>query len=50
VTPLSGRDGEQYEVAGIMIGVGVVLWVITWFINRGFYAERTYVKDPADLE
>ncbi|MGH1565635.1 APC family permease [Mumia sp. DW29H23] len=50
VTPLSGRDGEQYVVAGIMIGVGVVLWVITWFINRAFYAERTYVKDPAELE
>ncbi|KAA1420015.1 APC family permease [Mumia zhuanghuii] len=50
VTPLSGRDVEQYEVAGLMLGVGVVLWVITWVVNRAFFGERTYVKDPADLE
>ena len=50
VTPLSGRDAEQYEVAGLMLGLGVVLWVITWIINRAFYAERTYVKDPAELD
>ncbi|MDD9349152.1 APC family permease [Mumia sp.] len=50
VTPLSGRDTEQYEVAGLLLGLGVVLWVITWIINRAFYAERTYVKDPAELD
>ncbi|WP_370614190.1 APC family permease [Mumia sp. Pv 4-285] len=50
VTPLSGRDAEQYEVAGLMLGIGVVLWAITWVINRAFFGERTYVKDPADLE
>ena len=32
VTPLSGRDNEQYVVAGLMLAIGVVLWAI----NRVF--------------
>jgi basic amino acid/polyamine antiporter, APA family len=29
VTPASGRDGEQYQVAAILLVVGVVLWGLT---------------------
>jgi APA family basic amino acid/polyamine antiporter len=29
VTPASGRDGEQYEVAGILLAIGVLLWGAT---------------------
>ncbi|WP_262852765.1 APC family permease [Mumia quercus] len=50
VTPLSGRPGEQYEVAGLLLGIGVVLWAITWFVNRAAYGAKTYVKDPGELE
>ena len=49
VTPLSGRAQPQYEVAGILLAIGVVLWAITWFANRALRAQRTFVKDPDDL-
>ena len=32
--PWTGRDPVQYKIAGILIGIGVVLWVVTVFINR----------------
>ncbi|WP_167003041.1 APC family permease [Mumia sp. ZJ430] len=50
VTPLSGRPAEQYEVAGLLLGIGVVLWAITWVVNRAAYGAKTYVKDPSELE
>jgi amino acid transporter len=42
VGPWTGRDPVQYKVAGVLIGIGVVLWVVTVLINRA-----TGVK-PAD--
>ena len=30
----TGRDPVQYKVAGILIGIGVVLWVVTVLVNR----------------
>ena len=50
VTPLSGRDGEQYEVAGLLLALGIILWAITWFANRALRGQRTFVKDPTDLD
>ena len=32
--PWTGRDPVQYKVAGVLIGIGVVLWVVTILINR----------------
>ena len=32
--PWTGRDPVQYEIAGYLIGIGVVLWVVTVLINR----------------
>ena len=32
--PWTGRDPVQYSVAGVLIGIGVVLWVVTVLINR----------------
>jgi APA family basic amino acid/polyamine antiporter len=32
--PWTGRDPVQYKVAGVLIGIGVVLWVVTVLINR----------------
>ncbi len=49
VTPLSGRAQNQYEVAGVLLAIGVLLWAITWFANRALRAQRTFVRDPTDL-
>lgn len=34
VGPWTGRDPVQYKIAGVLLAIGVVLWVITLFINR----------------
>ncbi|MGY1615864.1 APC family permease [Geodermatophilus sp. SYSU D00691] len=33
-TPWAGRPAEQYRIAGILLGIGVVLWVVTVLANR----------------
>jgi hypothetical protein len=33
-TPWAGRPGEQYRIAGILLGIGVLLWVVTVLVNR----------------
>ena len=35
---------------GVLIAVGIGLWLITWLINRAIYARKTYLKDPSDLD
>ncbi|MGO1973051.1 MAG: APC family permease [Propionibacteriaceae bacterium] len=50
VGPWTGRDPEQYKIAGVLLAIGVVLWVVTWLINRGLYARKTYIKDPSDFD
>ena len=40
VGPWTGRDTAQYTIAGILIGIGVVLWLVTWLINRSIRARR----------
>ncbi len=32
--PWTGRDPIQYRIAGVLIGIGVVLWFVTVMINR----------------
>jgi basic amino acid/polyamine antiporter, APA family len=32
--PWTGRNPEQYSIAGVLLAIGVVLWVITVMINR----------------
>jgi amino acid transporter len=32
--PWTGRDPVQYKIAGVLIGIGIVLWVVTVWINR----------------
>ena len=45
------RTGDrQYKVAGILIAIGIVLWVLTWLINRALYGRKTYLKNPEALE
>ncbi len=50
VGPWTGRDPSQYTIAGILIAIGIGLWVITFVVNRAIYGHKTYLKDPAALE
>ena len=40
----------QYAIAGVLIAIGVALWLITWLINRAIYSRKTYLKDPSELD
>ena len=44
--PWTGRDPVQYKVAGVLIGIGIVLWVVTIFVNRatGLAADEPDVR------
>jgi amino acid transporter len=33
-TPWAGRPGVQYQIAGILLAIGVVLWMVTLLLNR----------------
>jgi APA family basic amino acid/polyamine antiporter len=32
--PWVGRNIIQYQIAGGLMAIGVILWLITWLINR----------------
>jgi amino acid transporter len=47
------RDSDdyiQYRIAGLLLGLGVVLWAITWLTNRGVRAKSTGFRDIDHLE
>jgi len=46
VTPLSGRPQAQYLVAGALVLLGIVLWVITIIINKRLGIRPTRLSDP----
>lgn len=50
VGPWTGRDTNQYTIAGILLGIGVVLWLVTFLVNRAIYSRRTFMADPEALE
>lgn len=41
--PWTGRDVVQYQIAGALLAIGVVLWLLTVLINR---ATGTQVTEP----
>ena len=45
VGPWTDRDTVQYEIAGGLIGIGVMLWLLTWLWNRGARAKKTGFRD-----
>ncbi|MCM4075979.1 APC family permease [Paractinoplanes hotanensis] len=47
-SPLSGRDAGDYRIAGILLVIGVVLWLVTWLYNRNVRHEETTI-DPTNL-
>ncbi len=50
VGPWTGRDTNQYTIAGILLGIGVALWLLTFLINRAIYGRRTFMAHPEALE
>ncbi len=49
VGPWTDRDTVEYEIAGAMIALGIVLWLLTWLTNRGVRAKKTGFRDPDQL-
>ncbi|CAM3171704.1 APC family permease [Stackebrandtia soli] len=47
VGPWSGRDPLQYQIAGILLAVGVVLWAVTYF-GQKMTADRETVDISKD--
>ncbi|MFC3299999.1 amino acid permease [Arthrobacter agilis] len=45
--PWVGRDAVQYQIAGSLMAIGVVLWLITWLINR---RTNTQAGDLSSLD
>ncbi|KAB2939696.1 MAG: APC family permease [Hyphomicrobium sp.] len=43
VGPWTGRDPQQYVIAGVLLSIGVVLWGVTMAINR---ATGVNVEEP----
>jgi amino acid transporter len=48
-SPLSGRSGADYRVAGVLLVIGVVLWLATFLTNRYILHQHT-TMDPAKLK
>jgi amino acid transporter len=47
------RDPEQqtqYKVAAWLLAVGVILWLVTWFYNRGARAKKTAFRNVEELD
>ena len=49
VTPLSGRPGKQYLLAGILVVIGVVLFGVTLLINKQLGIKQKGITDPTHL-
>ncbi|HEX8631600.1 MAG TPA: APC family permease [Catenuloplanes sp.] len=47
-SPLSGRAATDYQVAGVLLVIGVVLWAITYAVNR-FVLHQDTTLDPTHL-
>jgi amino acid transporter len=48
VTPLSGRDGQQYEIAGLLLLVGLVLSLPVYLYRRA-QGEDATIDDAGDI-
>jgi len=48
VTPLA-QPIENYAIAGGLLAIGLLLYLITWIYNRAIRARRTRFRHPEDL-
>ncbi|WP_139981130.1 APC family permease [Nocardioides litoris] len=44
------EDWIQYRIAGALLAIGVVLWAVTWLVNRGTRGAKTGFRDIEHLE
>ena len=50
IGPWVDRDTLIYQIAGVLMLIGVGLWAITWVTNRGLRAKKTGFRDIDHLE
>ena len=48
VTPLSGRDSQQYEIAGLLLALGLILSVPMYIMSRASGGDLE-IEDPDDI-
>ena len=46
VTPLSGRPARQNVLALILVAIGILLFFLTWVINRQLGIRGAGITDP----
>ncbi|GAA4284509.1 APC family permease [Brevibacterium daeguense] len=44
------QDPIEYQIAGVLIALGIVLWAGTWLWNRSVSGAETRFRHPEDLE
>jgi basic amino acid/polyamine antiporter, APA family len=49
VSPLIDRDVAQYKTAGVLLGIGVLLWVVTAVHRHSRDENRGTIDDPSHL-
>jgi basic amino acid/polyamine antiporter, APA family len=50
IPQVSDRDILEYQIALALIGIGVVLWALTWMTNRGVRSKKTGFRDIEHME
>jgi basic amino acid/polyamine antiporter, APA family len=50
IPQISDRDLLEYQIALALVGIGVVLWALTWMTNRGVRAKKTGFRDIEHME
>ncbi len=45
----SGRPPEQYLIAGILVAIGIVLWVVTWFAHGRHMPKEVPIAEVDEL-
>ncbi|MDN5819845.1 MAG: APC family permease [Brachybacterium sp.] len=48
ITPIA-QPLQNYVIAGGLLGIGLLLYIITWLYNRAVRARRTRFRHPDDL-
>jgi basic amino acid/polyamine antiporter, APA family len=43
------EDYVQYRIAAVLLVIGILLWALTWFTNRGVRAKKTGFRDVDNL-
>ena len=43
------QDPIEYRIAGLLLVLGLLLWILNWFWNRAVRAKRTRFTDPDSL-